>query len=255
MRSSGAALLTSAALLALSAVLLPAPARAEVDGVDVDITKVPEEFEAGEDAELVEVVVSTDNEGRCQKVRWSMVVKVEGVDPDQVKVDRVEEDGSFPTQVRADGDGTRITDQQVDPGALCRGRTVTARYQVSVDDDAPSGEVTFGAEAFDVRAQLLERASASSTIVGEAPSPAPSSPAPEAEESEEPAESAAAIPPPADAGGISADRAAGQDSTPSLLLPGLIVGAVLVFLGVGLLLRIKLRNKPKHHPVAGYARY
>jgi hypothetical protein len=254
-RHRGAALLLSAALTVLTAVLLPAPAHAEVDGIELKVTKAPDELEAGEDPELVEVVVSTDNRGRCRKVRFSMVLGVEGADLDQVRVNRVEESGSFPTQVRPEGDKARITDVQLDPGQLCRGRTVTARYEVSVEPDAPDGRITFDAEAFDNRQTLLQRAGAASDIEGsddQEPSPSPSAP-----ESDEPApapdeSSEAAAPPPA---GDRADLAAGQDSTPSLLGPGLIVGAVLVFIGVGLLLRIKLRNRSRPRQMPGYARY
>jgi hypothetical protein len=253
-RHRGAALLLSGALTALTAVLLPAPAHAEVDGIDLEVTKAPAKFEAGADPQIVEVVVSTDNPGRCRKIRFSMVLGVEGAELDQVRVNRVEENGTFPTQVRDEGDRARITDTQFDPGQLCRGRTVTARYEVSVAENAPDGRITFGAEAFDARQTLLRKAAASSDIAGaEKPPPSPSpSEEPEAEESSD-----AAIPPPADASGISADLAAGQDSTPSLLGPGLIVGAVLVLLGVGLLMRIRLRNRkrPQRPQMPGYARY
>ena len=42
---------------------------------------------------------------------------------------------------------------------------------------------------------------------------------------------------------IQQNRTAAKGGTPSLLGPGLIVGAVLVFLGVGLLLRLRIRNR------------
>lgn len=253
-RQRGAALLLAGALTALTAVLLPAPAHAEVDGIDLKVTKAPDTFEAGDDPEIVEVVVSTDNRGRCRKIRFSMVLGVEGAELDQVRVNRVEENGTFPTQVRDEGGKARITDTQADPGQLCRGRTVTARYEVSVAENAPDGRITFDAEALDAQQTLLQRAAASSDIDGsEKPAPVPS------EEPEEEESSEAAIPPPADASGISADLAAGQDSTPSLLGPGLIVGAVLVLIGVGLLIRIRLRgrnrNRPQRPQMPGYARY
>lgn len=252
MRHRGAALLLSAALTTLTAVLLPTPAHAEVDGIDLEVTKAPDQFEAGDNPEIVEVVVSTDNGGRCRKVRFSMVLGVEGADLDQVRVNRVEENGTFPTQVRSEGDRARITDTQLDPGQLCRGRTVTARYEVSVAENAPDGRITFDAEAFDAGQTLLQRAEASSDIDGSGdPAPSPSASRPEAPDAEESSE--AAIPPPADASGTSPDLAAGQDSTPNLLGPGLIVGAVLVFIGVGLLLRLRLRNRSRQMP--GYARY
>ncbi|WP_285687579.1 hypothetical protein [Actinoplanes sp. NBRC 103695] len=256
-RHRGAALLLTGALTALTAVLLPAPAHAEVDGIDLKVTKAPDNFEAGDDPQIVEVVVSTDNRGRCRKIRFSMVLGVEGAELDQVRVNRVEENGTFPTQVRDEGGKARITDTQVDPGQLCRGRTVTARYEVSVAENAPDGRITFDAEAFDAGRTLLQKAAASSDIEGVAKPSTPPSEAPEEPAEEESSE--AAIPPPADASGISADLAAGQDSTPSLLGPGLIVGAVLVLIGVGLLMRLRLRNRNRNRPqrpqMPGYARY
>src|SRR4051812_32993683 len=140
-RHRTAALLLSLALSTTTALLLPSPARAEVDGVDVKLTKLPDEFEAGDDAEVVEAVVSTDNDGRCRKVRWSMLLTVDGVSLDDVEVERIEDDRRFPIRVRTDGDTARLTDVRPDPGELCRGRTVTARYQVRFDDEAAAGEV------------------------------------------------------------------------------------------------------------------
>jgi hypothetical protein len=256
-----AALPLSLALIATAAVLLPSPARAEVDGVDVKITEVPGEFEAGEDAETVEAVVSTENDGRCQKVRWAMVLTVDGVGLDQVNVERVEETGRFPVRVRTEGKTARLTDARLDPGELCRGRTVTARYEVSFDDDATAGVVAFNAQAFDAGARLLAQATEGSRVEGGRVTPSPSAPSPSPEESEEPAEEeseAVVIPPPADDSGVALNpAAAGQDSTPGLLGPGLIVGAVLVFAGVGLLLRIRLRNRktrPMRYQHPGYMR-
>ena len=50
-----------------------------------------------------------------------MVLTVDGADLDQVRVDRVEEDGNFPLRVRTEGDTARLTDVRLDPGQLCRG--------------------------------------------------------------------------------------------------------------------------------------
>ena len=249
MRHRCAALLGS---LALAALLLPPPAaaRAEVAGVNVKITKLPDEFEPGDDAEVVEAVVSTGNQGRCRKVRWSLALTVDGVGLDDVEVERVEEEGAFPVQVRTDGDTAQLTDVRLDPGRLCRDRTVTARYQVRFDDGATGGQVRFEARAFDADRTLLARTSATSEVAGKSsPAPATASPSaasPSPEESpDEP------IPPPADDSGRSLDpTAAVQDRSPSLLLPGLIVGAALVFGGVGLLLRLRTRNRQRGN--AGY---
>ena len=242
MRHRVAALLSSA--LAATAILaLPSPARAEVEGITVQITRLPGEFEAGADARTVEVVASTERrpgERRCRKVRWSMVLTVDRADLDQVRVDRIEDDRSFPLRVRTEGDTARLTDVRLDPGQLCPGRTVTARYRVAFADDTPSGEVTFRAQAFGADDRLLQSASASRRVTGEEPaeSPSPSATA------DEPSGEAVA---PADTGEPDLSATAGTGGTPSLLGPGLIIGAVLVFLGIGLLLRIRLRNRNARH--------
>lgn len=283
MRHRAAALLSGALAIAAATLALPVPAqaavapaaaraavaqaavvRAAVDGIKVTITELPGEFEAGAKARTVEVVASSSrDEGRCRKVRWSLVLKLDGVDLDQVKVNRVEDDSDFPLQVQADGDTARLTDVRLDPGSLCRDKTVTARYQVAFDDDA-GGKVTFRAQAFDATTRLLQEASATSRVIGEragpSPSPSPSesgSPAP----SESPAaveddESSEAAAPPAGPGGddLSANNVSAEGGVPSLLGPGLIIGALLVFAGVGLLLRMRLRNRaPKHQQMpAGF---
>jgi hypothetical protein len=242
-----AALLTST-LVATALVALPAPAGAVVEGVEVTITELPDEFEAGADPRTVEVVASTDRRPdgqRCRKVRWSLLLQLDGADLDQVRVDRVEEDGAFPLRVQTEGDTARLTDVQLDPGRLCPGRTVTARYRVAFDEDTPTGEVSFQAQAFGANDQLLQAASGASRVTGEEPAPEPS-PSEEATAPAGPSEEAAA-PQAGDTGEPELSAAAGSGGTPSLLGPGLIIGAVLVFLGVGLLLRIRMRNRSARH--------
>ena len=257
MRHRAAVLLAGLLGAAAAVPALPAPAGAAVEGFDVTITEVPDEFRAGADARTVEVVASTDERGGCRKVRWSMVLEVDGVDLDQVRVDRIEEDDSFPLRVQTDGDTARLTDVRFDPGSLCRDRTVTARYRVAFDDDAAAGRVTFQAQAFDAGTRLLQEATATSRVIGEPPSSPAESESPEPEESEEPeqseqpeepvaepAETDDAAAAPGD-GGPAAQRASAQSGPPSLLVPGLIIGAALVFAGVGLLLRMRTRTRDR----------
>jgi hypothetical protein len=253
-RHRAAAVLTTAVAMATVVLAGPAPARAAVDGFDVTITELPARFTAGADARTVTVVASTDAGRNCEKVRWSMLLEVDGVELDQIRVDRVEEDGSFPLQVQAQGDTARLTDVRLDPGRLCPGRTVTARYQIAVDDAAADGRVTFQAQAFDSGDRLLEEASATSRVVGEAgaasPSPTPSESAAAEEAEEEGTGGAATSAPAAPGDGLAADPASGEGGVPSLLGPGLVVGAVLVFLGVSLLLRLRLRNRGLKPPAS-----
>jgi hypothetical protein len=135
-----------------------APALA-AQGVTVQVTQLPGEFAAGGPPAPVTVVASRSRSG-CIKVRWSLVLRVEGARLDRVRVDRIEESGSFPVNVRTTGNTARITDRQLDPGTLCRDRTVTARYEISFAGDAAdaAAEATLAAEAFSAGGQLLDRA-------------------------------------------------------------------------------------------------
>jgi hypothetical protein len=254
------------------------PAAAVVPGFDVRITELPDAFAAGAGPDTVTAVASTVAGRRCQKVRWSMVMRVEGVRLDQVKVDRVEETGSFALRVQADGDTARLTDAQLDPGTLCPGRTVTARYRVAFDDAAAQGRVTFQAEAYDTDERLLQLASATTQVVGDddadetAPPETEPTPSPTPSESDEGDDADAdesevdetVTPEPSD--GV--EEAAGDEAEPTspgadsiaavptsaggsrgLLGAGLIIGAVLIFLGVGLLLRLRMRGRRQDQAV------
>ena len=152
---------------------------------------LPGQFTAGGDPATISAVVSTSERGECRKVRWSLVLRVAGLRLDQVRVDRVEETGSFPVQVRAEGDAARLTDTELDPGELCRDRTVTARYRIAFGAEAAGGRVTVTAEAFDARSRLLASGSATRTVAGDRARPTPSAtrPAetPSPDESTEPA--------------------------------------------------------------------
>ncbi|ROP34173.1 hypothetical protein [Couchioplanes caeruleus] len=237
-----AALAATALAVAVATLAVPGRATAVEPGFEVRITELPPTFGAGAESRTLTVVASSDRR-RCQKVRWSLVLQVEGPDLDEVEVERVEDDDDFPVQVERDDDIARITDQQLDPGELCRGRTVTARYRVSIDDDAESGRVVFASQAFTAGGTLLQETSGQSPVVGQERSTTPTeSPSPEPEESA--AEDEEATPQPDRTGDtIAGVPASSSGGTPSLLGPGLIVGAVLVFLGVGLLLRLRLRNR------------
>jgi hypothetical protein len=244
------ALLYSILAVAMAVFAVPGPATAAVPGFQVQITELPGQFAVGANPSTVTVVASTDAGRRCQKVRWSMLMKVNGISLEQVSVDRIEDSGSFPLSVQADGDTARLTDVRLDPGELCPGRTVTARYQVAFAREVTDGEVTLQAEAYDTSERLLQQASATREVVNgtpvaaptpsEEPEPSPSSSdedTPDEEstpQEEEPSEDPSAI------AAVPTSRTGGDAG---LLGAGLIVGAVLMFLGVGLLLHLRLRNR------------
>ncbi|MBB5479918.1 hypothetical protein [Micromonospora parathelypteridis] len=239
---------------------LPAPAQA---AFTTELSGLPARFTAGEQARTVSAVVArTDRRGGCVKVRWSMVLSVQGVRLDQVKMDRVEETGDFPLDVRTEGNVARLTDRQLDPGTLCPGRTVTARYRVAFDEDVTQGRVTLAAEAYDADARLLARQTATRSVVGvggaptgtpkpKATPPQPSDPAsaPAEEEStsvEEPIGDQpvdAAAPPPgrpvSQSGGFGAVQAA------------FLLGGLLLSLGMGLLLRLRHLTRAAGDEVEG----
>ncbi|WP_242624037.1 hypothetical protein [Micromonospora kangleipakensis] len=243
-----------------------APARAAA-GFATELSGLPDEFTAGNGVETVAAVVSRSDGGGCVKVRWSMVLGVQGLRLDQVKMDRVEDSGSFPLEIRTEGDVARLTDRQLDPGILCPGRTVTARYRVAFAEDVSRGRVSFAAEAYDENLRLLARQTATRQVVGEeavatpsatAPEPtessaAPSDPAASAPVSDDPGadatpseEAVAELPPPGAAG-----RPVAQPGGFGVVQGAFLLGGLLLFLGAGLLLRLRHLLRPAGDAAAG----
>jgi hypothetical protein len=238
------------ALVALAAmVFLASPAQADVAGFAVKIDRAPATFTIGKAARTLTAVVSTDREGRrCLKVRWALTVETKGVSLDQVRVTRVENGQAFGVRAGIEGDAAQIVDERVDPGQLCRDRTVTGQWTVAFTgpDD---GEVTFTARAFDGTGRLLSTTASSAQVVSpvaatRSPSPSPSpsvTPSSEAPEEED-----AAIAGPGDAAEDPEPSSAAlvpASSSTSVLGIGLIIGALMVFVGVGMLLRLRARNR------------
>lgn len=243
--------------------LLAAPPAVAAGGFTAALTELPARFTAGPDATTVTAVVSTDTGGDCLKVRWSMVLRVQGLRLDQIRVERVEEDGSFPLEVRADGNAARLTDAKLDPGTLCRDRTVTAHYRFAFADDVGDGRISLQVEAYDANLRLLARTAATREVVGGRAAVAPSSDpgssaaadeasvAPIDEPTEAPvgdpsAEAATGAPPTAvaqvPAGGAGGAGRPSRASVATGIGPvqaAFLLGGLLLFLGVGLLLRLR----------------
>jgi hypothetical protein len=227
---------------------LAAPAQA---AFATEMSGLPARFTAGDQVRTISAVVSqTDRRGGCAKVRWSMVLRVQGIRLDQVKMDRVEENGDFPLEIRTEGDVARLTDRQLDPGTLCPGRTVTARYRVAFDEDVTQGRVTLAAEAYDANLRLLARQTATRSVVGAGataprtptPSPTPAQPSdPPSEPAQE--ESTAADEPiadqPVDAAPPPAGRPVAQTGGFGVVQAAFLLGGLLLSLGAGLLLRLR----------------
>ncbi|MEU4423482.1 hypothetical protein AB0F81_22880 [Actinoplanes sp. NPDC024001] len=215
--------------------LAATPAAADEPGFSVSV-QAPDEFTVGEAGQTVTAVVTSQNR-QCRKVRWSLLVHG-GIDADQLRVSRIEDDPDFRFRTLTEGDSVRFVDEALDPGLLCRGRTVTGRWQIEFDGP-DGGEIQFEAQAFDVRDRLLSTGGAAAEVDGgrqAAPEPAPS-----AAEEEEDEKDQAAPPAAPESDGPVPGALASQES--SLLGPGLIVGGVFVFLGVILLARLRARAR------------
>ncbi|MFC7545621.1 hypothetical protein [Plantactinospora sp. GCM10030261] len=234
---------------------LPMAPAGAAPGFDTRLGNLPARFTAGAEPTTLTAVVSTTVGGECRKVRWSLVVRVAGMQLDQVRLDRIEETGRFPTRVSAEGLTARITDEQVDPGSLCRDRTVTARYRLAFAPDVVDARVDLRAEAYDENSRLLSQRSATRMVVrGKAgPSAVPDqTPTPTAEPAptvapEDEAVVGTEAPPAAGGTGGGAEQPAGaQSGGLGLVEAGFLVGGLLLFLGMGLLLRMRhvLRAPP-----------
>ena len=235
---------TGLALVAAVLAFFATPALAAVDGFRVTIGQSPATFTIGQQARTVTAAVATDRQRRCFKVRWALVITTDGVSLDQVRVNRVENGQSFRVRAQLGADAARITDAQADPGQLCRNQTDSAQWDISFTGP-DNGRVTFAAHALDLTGRELASAESSSrvvTAVADKPSPSPSAkPTPTEAATEEPAADDQDTP--AAKATTSSAALTPTGGTPSVLGPGLIIGAVLVFLGVALLLRIRTRNR------------
>ena len=221
-----------------------APAAADVPGFSVRVS-APGAFTTGEAAATVTAVATSENR-RCRKVRWVLLVR-SAVDAGQLRVVRVEDDGPFAADTSTEGDTTTIVDEALDPGTLCRGRTVTGRWQVAFAGPE-GGQVQLEVRAFDAQQTLLSAGGATATIRGErsaGPSPAASESAPSQGSAPERAT------PTGGAGNGTGEVIPDADETgaalvaeeTSLLGPGLVVGGICVFLGVLLLVRLRVRAR------------
>jgi cobalamin biosynthesis Mg chelatase CobN len=242
---------TVLALVAAALIAWGSPAFADQPGFSLSFS-APGTFTIGKAAKQLTAEVATDRGRRCQKVRWNLTIRAEGVSLDQISVKRVENDQEFAVRAQLREDSVRLSDTQLDPGQLCRDQTVSARWDIALTgpDD---GTVTFEARALDLVGRVLSSAQTTSRVVSpvaatRSPSPSASpsaspTPSPSSTFTPEPDPADEAAEEPADAEQTQAAALNPASGTPSVLGPGLIVGAVLVFLGVGLLLRLRTRNR------------
>ncbi|WP_127509454.1 hypothetical protein [Actinoplanes solisilvae] len=232
--------------VAVTAVALGSPAQADVPGFQVKVGQAPATFTIGKNAKSLTAVVSTDRQGRrCFKVRWALTVETKGISLDQVRVTRVESGKAFAVRAGSRGDAATLVDERPDPGELCRDRTVTGRWDIAFTgpDD---GEVTFGVQALDGTGRVLSSSGAQARVVSPVaarPSKSPSATPKPVPTEDAPDEAAVADQPTEPASSADAAALNPASSSSNVLGIGLIVGALMVFLGVGMLLRLRSRNR------------
>jgi hypothetical protein len=234
------ALAVAAATLAFSA-----PAEADTPGFDVKVTQAPDTFTVGKDAHTLSAVVSTSNDrlrNRCIKVRWALIISTKGVSLDQVRINRVENGNSAPVRARFQGEAARVVDAQVDPGQLCRNQTVSAKWTVSFTGP-DNGSVSFSMQALSQQGRVLATGGASARVVTPVAAKPSRSATPSPTDTFSPEPTEAAIAPVHQASSAGPAALTKTSSSSSVLLPGILVGAVLVFVGVALLMRLRSRNR------------
>jgi hypothetical protein len=231
---------------ALGAAGVTAPAQADVPGFSVRVT-APATVKAGGGTKTL-TAVATSDQRQCRKVRWTLVVRGGDVPLSQIRVTRFEDAGEFPARVSVDGDTATLVDEQVDPGTLCQGRTVTGKWQIGVSG-RDGGRIRFEVRAFDGTNTLLSTSGANTEVTGvvatSSPTPARSSPAPAEtspdEEADDEATDEPTVPANRTTSAVALNPASSDDS--NLLGPGLVVGGVFFFLGLILLLRLRSRTR------------
>jgi hypothetical protein len=240
-----------AAALAVAAATLAwaTPALADLPGFDVKVTQAPDTFTVGNDAHTLSAVVSTSNDRlqrRCVKVKWALIISTKGVSLDQVRITRVEDGRSVPIRARFQGEDARVVDEQVDPGQLCRNQNVTAQWTISFAGP-DNGSVNFAMQALSQRGQVLATGGAEArvvTTVADKPSKSPSASAsPSATPSFSPQPTEAVVANLPTSSSLDPAALAKRTSGSSVLLPGMLVGAVVVFGGIAVLMRLRSRNR------------
>ncbi|GIE87702.1 hypothetical protein [Actinoplanes regularis] len=243
MRHSTMRLLAVCTGVGLGAAGVTTPALADVPGFGVRVT-APATFQADGAAKTL-TAVATSEQLRCRKVRWTLLVRGGDVPLERIRVARVEDNGEFPTRVAVNGDTATIVDEQLDPGTLCRNRTVTGRWQIAFSGN-DGGEVRFEARAFDAQNTLLTTSSATTEVATRvatsSPSPSRTTASPEPTE-DEPTEETDEPTEPADQTRSASALVPASAGDSNVLGPGLIVGGVFFLLGLVLLLRLRSRTR------------
>ncbi|MEU2614968.1 hypothetical protein ABZ570_25790 [Micromonospora sp. NPDC007271] len=146
------------------------PAMADDDRVNV---RSAGSFTAGGSPETVAVEVRKRTDG-CVLLRTALGLRLDGVRPDQVRVE-VNTGGRWqPVGVSGGGGGVATAPIPPDRPALCKGKGMTVRYRVAFLAGAPGGRLTVIGKATTAAGRVLGQADTSARVAGAAKAPSPS---------------------------------------------------------------------------------
>ncbi|NYT94129.1 hypothetical protein [Salinispora sp. H7-4] len=145
------------------------PAQAAEDTVRVSAAG---KFRAGDSAEEVVVEVRKRTEG-CVQLQAALTLYLEGLRPDQVRV-QVNAGGRWlPVELSAGRGGVATAAASPENPQLCRGKRVKLRYEVAFAADTVDGQLTVVGEAVSPDGQVIGRDSDAAKVIGGSPAAAP----------------------------------------------------------------------------------
>lgn len=148
------------------------PALADDDSVRVGAAS---SFAAGGSPQGVNVAVRKRTDG-CVLLRTALGLRLEGLQPDQVKVEVNAGGRWFPVGVS--GGGGTVATAQTSPAkpTLCKGKSITVRYRVAFAAGVPGGQLVVSGAGVSATGQGLGRGSDTAKVTGArvTPSPTPS---------------------------------------------------------------------------------
>ncbi|MGC4853151.1 hypothetical protein ACLQ24_07055 [Micromonospora sp. DT4] len=174
LRRRAARLATVCGLLVGLVMLGASPALADEDSVRVGAAS---SFAAGGAPQGVNVAVRKRSEG-CVLLRTALVLRLEGLRPDQVAVEVNAGGHWFPVSVS--GGGGTVATGQTSPAkpTLCKGKGITVRYRVAFAAGAPGGRLAVTGVGVSAAGQELGRGSDAARVTGgrtpASPTPTPS---------------------------------------------------------------------------------
>jgi hypothetical protein len=120
---------------------------------------------AGGSAARVDASVTRSGNG-CTQVSRVVLVRLAGLTPDQVRIERIVSGARVALSTTSGEDGTvQAVDPLADSKLICGATTLAASYRVDFAEEAPAGSVEFVVAATRVNGKVLGSDSATSVVV------------------------------------------------------------------------------------------